>query len=406
VSGADGPRCAGREGEPPDGRFGAGAAEASQLVPRRLVWQGARRYFGRRKPDPDVRDNDALGAIAPSHACAANWTVAEAPGTGVLFSVAALSAGNVWAVGQDDSTGDPLIEHWNGRRWQEEPSPAVQGGGGLRSLFSLGPRDIWALGAEGDGMLVKHWNGRRWRTVPAPDPGNYANDLESISGTSPDDLWAVGYQLSQQGTGYVGSSLIEHWDGSAWSVSSSPSADVQLLSVVALTPSNAWAAGYSGQPGNQEVLEHWDGTQWTQIAGPSGNNYIINAMQQRPGRNLGWAAGEYALGGVGNAQMLRWSSSSAMFVPVRTALPSSGNSALSSVAQVSAKDAWAVGDIAPGPSSLIEHWNGSHWNIDSSGTVQGGDLTGAAITPGTVKVAWAVGVQTTTRTPLVETRCA
>ena len=289
------------------------------------------------------RTTDALGGIAPSHACAANWTVAKAPGTGVLFSVAALSASNVWAVGQDRSTGDPLIEHWNGWRWQEKSSPAVPGGGGLRSLFSLGPRDIWAIGAMADGTLVEHWNGRSWRTVPAPDPGNYVNDLMSISGTSSDDLWAVGNQLSRQGTDYVGSSLIEHWDGSAWSVSSSPLADVQLLSVVALTSRNAWAAGYSGQPGNQEVLEHWDGTQWTQIAGPSGNNYIINAMQQ-PRENLGWAAGEYALGGVANAQMLRWSSSSATFVPVQTALPSSGNSALSSVARVSAKDAWAVGD--------------------------------------------------------------
>ena len=254
-------------------------------------------------------------------------------------------------MGQDDSTGYPLIEHWNGSRWQEESSPAIPGGGGLRSLFSLGPRDIWAVGGTADAILVEHWNGTSWSTVPAPDPGNNANGLTSISGTSSDDLWAVGYQFSQEGTSDVGSSLIEHWDGSAWSVSSSPPSDVQLLSVVALTSRDAWAAGYSGQPGNQEVLEHWDGTQWTQIAGPSGNNYMINAMQ-RPGENLGWAAGEYALGGVANAQMFRWRSSSAMFVPVQTALPSSGNSVLSSVARVSATDAWAVGDVAPGPSSL------------------------------------------------------
>jgi hypothetical protein len=354
---------------------------------------------------PMSRTADALGGTAPSHVCTANWTVAEAPGTGVLFSVAALSTNNVWAVGQDNSTGYPLIEHWNGSRWQEKSSPDILGGGGLKSLFSLGPRDIWAVGGASDGTLVEHWNGTNWRTVPAPDPGNYANGLMSISGTSSNDLWAVGFQISQQGTSDVGSSLIEHWDGSAWSVSSSPPADVQLLSVVALTPNNAWAAGYSGQPGNQEVLEHWDGTQWTKIAGPSGNNYIINAMQ-RPRENLGWAAGEYALGGVANAQMFRWSSSSATFIPVQTALPLSGNSAVSSVAWVSSTDAWAVGDAAQGPSSLIEQWNGSDWTIDSSGTVQGGELAGVAITPGTIKVAWAVGFQTTTSTPLIETRCA
>jgi hypothetical protein len=309
-------------------------------------------------------------------------------------------------VGQDDSTGYPLIENWNGSRWQEESSPATLGGGALRSLFSLGPRDIWAVGSTADATLVEHWNGTSGRTVAAPAPGNYANSLMSISGTSPDDLWAVGYQISREGTSDVGSSLIEHWDGSAWSVSSSPPADVQLLSVVALTSRNAWAAGYSGQPGNQEVLDHWDGTRWTQIAGPSGNNDIINAMQP-PAENLGWAAGEYALGGVANAQMFRWRSSSAKFVPVQTALPSSGNSALSSVARVSATDAWAAGNTGSGPSSLIEHWDGSAWTIDSAGTVQGGALTGVAITPGAIKVAWAVGFQSTaTTTPLIETRCA
>jgi hypothetical protein len=59
------------------------------------------------------------------------------------------------------------------------------------------------------------------------------------------------------------------------------------------------------------------------------------------------------------------------------------------------------------PASLIEHWDGSDWTIDSSGTVQGGDLAGVAITPGTIKVAWAVGFRSTaTTTPLIETRCA
>src|ERR1700689_5496994 len=89
---------------------------------------------------PMSRPADALGGIAPRHACIVNWTVPEAPGTGVLFSVAALSANNVWAVGQDNSTGYPLIEHWNGSRGQGESSPALPVGGGRGSVFSLGAR--------------------------------------------------------------------------------------------------------------------------------------------------------------------------------------------------------------------------------------------------------------------------
>jgi hypothetical protein len=47
---------------------------------------------------PMSRPADALGGIAPSHACAANWTVAEAPGTGILLSPVFSWGFEGWAV--------------------------------------------------------------------------------------------------------------------------------------------------------------------------------------------------------------------------------------------------------------------------------------------------------------------
>jgi hypothetical protein len=344
-----------------------------------------------------------VAAASPATTCSPSWTTASTPGTpGFLYSVAAVSASNVWAVGLNYSNSTPLIEHWNGSAWHVVKSPSLDGN--LRSLFKVSATNIWAVGSTPKGTLIENWNGVNWSVAPSPSPGNYANALFSVSGTSSSDIWAVGDQISQQGSTYTGSELIEHWNGSAWSVSATPLGDFQLLSVEALSPSDAWAAGYSGEPGNQEVLAHWNGSQWTSESGPPGNNYIVNGMSKSSSTALGWAAGEYALGGKANAQMFRWNTASDAWRAVHTPLPS-GNSALSLVVQVSSSDAWAVGDTASGL-SLIEHWDGWQWAIDPDGTMQG-DLSGVAVSSGNAKVAWAVGGRgSATAPPLVLTRCA
>jgi hypothetical protein len=343
-----------------------------------------------------------VAAASPSMTCSTSWTAASTPAThGFLDSVAAVSASDVWAVGQNYSNSTPLIERWNGSAWHVVKSPSLSGN--LRSVFKVTATDIWAVGSTPTDTLIENWNGTNWSVVPSPSPGNNTNALFSVSGTSSSDIWAVGNQSSQQGSTSTESGLIEHWNGSAWSVSATPPGI--FLSVQALSPSDAWAAGYSGETGNQEVLAQWNGSQWTTGTGPAGNNYIINGMSKRSSAALGWAAGEYALRGTAKAQMLRWSTASDSWHPVHTPLPS-GNSALSSVVQVSASDAWAVGDVAsPAGKSLIEHWDGSQWTIDPAGTVDG-DLSGVAVSGGNVKVAWAVGGQGATSPPLVLTRCA
>src|SRR5690348_5630714 len=52
-----------------------------------------------------------------------------------------------------------------------------------------------------------------WNIVPSPNVGTTSH-LNSVSVISATDVWAVGY--SSTGT------LIEHWDGTSWSIVSSP----------------------------------------------------------------------------------------------------------------------------------------------------------------------------------------
>jgi hypothetical protein len=51
----------------------------------------------------------------------------------------------------------------------------------------------------GDHTLIEHWNGTRWAQVPSPDPGGpvTGNQLSGVAGTSPTSIWAVGHTSSQ-----------------------------------------------------------------------------------------------------------------------------------------------------------------------------------------------------------------
>jgi len=51
--------------------------------------------------------------------------------------------------------------------------------------------------------------------VNASQPGSKRDILYSASADSPSDVWAVG---DQQGPDATFGTLVEHWDGSSWSV--------------------------------------------------------------------------------------------------------------------------------------------------------------------------------------------
>jgi erythromycin esterase-like protein len=68
--------------------------------------------------------------------------------------------------------------------------------------------------------------------------------LQGIDAAAGDDVWAVG---SYQKSGST-KTLIEHWNGSIWTVVSSPNGggNTTLLGVASSGPTNSFAAGYIG----------------------------------------------------------------------------------------------------------------------------------------------------------------
>ena len=83
-------------------------------------------------------------------------------------------------------------------------------------MSGLSPSDAWAVGATGVGSLstlIEHWTGT-WSRVPSPNPSTRGDQLLGVDARSSTDAWAVGFYVT--GSGHR--TLIEHWNGSSWSV--------------------------------------------------------------------------------------------------------------------------------------------------------------------------------------------
>lgn len=211
----------------------------------------------------------------------ATWSLTPSPNApnGWLLSALAFSSNNVWAVGTDSS--QPLAEQWDGNQWNIISTPGVSGGGSTNfwSLSASGPNDIWAVGETDHpdpNVFAEHWNGSAW-TLSKPVNNFYFSLLYAVASVSPTDVWAVGYEARSKKQQQL-RTLIEHWDGTKWSVITSPNEGPKspyplnnvLSAVTAISADDVWAGGYwtSADSNFRALFEHWNGKKWTIEPGP------------------------------------------------------------------------------------------------------------------------------------------
>jgi hypothetical protein len=204
------------------------------------------------------------------------WSIVPGAPTGQTYdqldSVSCITASNCWAVGNagpvqqnpnflpifPGAVGDQgLIEHWDGGAWSVVPSFTGQNpeGGYLSSVACVSSSDCWASGSTTDGTgmasgtLMENWNGSAWSFVPTPvPPGSAGSILGGVSCLSAAQCWAVGSSGSfggGGGSGFQPNSFIESWNGSAWSIQPSPNVTSLsfLNSVACLQGTGCWAVG-------------------------------------------------------------------------------------------------------------------------------------------------------------------
>jgi len=350
----------------------------------------------------------AAAAVAPAASAATGWTAVGVPSTGnnvILLGASARTNSDAWAVGQQFvGAGQPqapaVAYHWTGASWSLTPTPNLGQYGALRSVSASSATDAWAVGftmiARHDyGTLIEHWNGSAWSVNSLDSITGFAAGLTGVVDLSSTDAWAVGEGSS--------GGLIEQWNGGSWSPVTLPDPAFTPSSddaISADSPTDIWVVGSSINPTTEATIPetlHYNGSTWSVVpaAQPSGQSSATLGSVTAISPSDVWAVGEYTgtTSAAGGSTLIeQWTGSAWKIVPSPTpgAYPS-----LTGVAARSATDVYAVGTNLPsvngGPEqAMILRWNGGTWSVDSSGVFTG-ELFAAATFPG-ASTEWAVGV--------------
>ena len=237
-----------------------------------------------------------------------SWSAVPTPPLNAqLAGVAGAAGTDVWAVGGPVSgqPGNALIEHWDGTSWSVTPSPALPPGSELTGVTAPATNNAWAVGfAVGSpDALVEHWDGTSWSIVSSPAFASVSISNGAISADSATDVWAMGFVATSPTTSQ---NVSLHWDGTNWT--QIPAVHLRFGGVgpvAALSPANVWAVGagpgvptkgFSAHP--TAVIEHWDGTAWTVVPSPNPNpqgNNGLGAVAAVSANDI-WATGHQLLG--------------------------------------------------------------------------------------------------------------
>ena len=202
-----------------------------------------------------------------------------------LFAVAASGSNVVWAVGEAGYPEEKaLVLRFNGNRWRAVPNGC---GTALYGLDVVSANDVWAVGPN----TTCHFDGSAWAIVPSPQPRGQFNEVEyalkDLSAVGPNDVWASGYRVIDAGEYYEYASIVEHWDGKAWSLTTIVPGH-QLTGIEALAPDDVWAVGTDATRG---VVAHFDGTGWDLVPSPTpGDSGVLTDLEAQSSDHL-WAVG-------------------------------------------------------------------------------------------------------------------
>ena len=249
-------------------------------------------------------------------------------------------------------------------------SPAS--GGELTDAAFVSAGEWWAVGDVGAALhanrtLITRFNGSAWSVVSSPNQGTANNGLNGVS-MIPGAGWSVGYaQVS--GTFQP---LALHWNGTQWSLDSPPNltGDSLFTSVDTLADGSAWAVGFQTTAGGtrRTLIERASGGTWAQVASPNVAGSAANslmAVSGTPATGL-WAVG-YWLSPTGlQPLVLRYDTTQASPAwALVSGVPSVGkiDTVLTAVYVRTASDVWAVGYYNDGSADrpLALHWDGSAW---------------------------------------------
>ncbi len=242
---------------------------------------------------------------------------------GQLTGVSCTSRHACTAVGSSDAEGGAFFERWNGVDWSVQAAAPTVGVSvpyiGLGSISCISNRYCVAVGTADDSnqhSLVESWNGSAWSVQPSGS-GLVGGELGTVSCSSAVACMAAG------DNNFDGSPLVLRWNGRAWS------GQAVNVEAVALSCFSRSMCAFIGQPLSN-----------------------IGTVGTSPGcRILGfWTPGRWAKNLV---------------------LPCANPTPLAAVSCTSASACTAVGSAA-------YRWNGQHWTVEPNAQRRGDFLDGVS----------------------------
>src|SRR5215216_490195 len=349
-----------------------------------------------------------VGAGANGLVCGPSWsTVASAEHLRKPSAIATIASNDIWVVGSTKDTAHAIrtgAEHWDGSSWSQVPVPDVGTGENmLNGVDASTSNNVWAVGYSGlsgrYSTLIERWNGTQWRVVTSPNADtNGDNVLTSVDALSGTNAWAVGSSR----TDTFRKSLIQRWNGTSWTIVSSPNPGTignSLLGVEAAAPNDIWAVGWKNSgDGLQSLLLHYNGSAWTEGAGVprvgTGDN-ALTGISVISNDDV-WATGYYVDGTQYKTLTLHYNGTTWSHVPSSNG--ADGTNILMGIDASSPTDAWAVGfEYRAALDHYVastQQWNGSGWSAlpsaISKDSMQESAMFDVAKAPNTSQV-WAVG---------------
>jgi photosystem II stability/assembly factor-like uncharacterized protein len=286
----------------------------------------------------------------------------------LLEGIVALDQSSVWAVGwaQPPFTEvAPFAAQWDGQRWTERYLKVPRGAKDtmMHDIDASSDSDVWAVGDAGifraASALIEHWNGSGWTIAAPPAHQPARGTLSDVDVVSTHDVWSVGYSRS---AGRI-HPLAERYDGQHWSLVQVPpppgQSDVGLTGVAAVAEDDVWVTGTTDTETGHPFVEHWNGRHWQTVSITVPGNDMVPLSIDAVAPDDVWVAG-------GNSHrqpvFAHWDGSS--FHYVKVALDAQ---TVFGIDFTSSRDGVAVGISTTkrnGHRLVVPahaHWNGHNW---------------------------------------------
>lgn len=171
--------------------------------------------------------------------------------------------------------GQPLIDHWNGTRWDPMQVPHPTRSAWLADVNCSGTSGCIAVGGHsGSGSayhaFAERWDGQSWRIVQVPHPGTQtADELLSVSCPSSNRCVAVG--MRNENSNRKLRAFSEVWNGARWHLVSVPHKHprTELHAITCPSARLCFAVGdyWPFTAGRAfGMVDKWDGNSWSQLS--------------------------------------------------------------------------------------------------------------------------------------------